>query len=147
MIGVFALCLLLQNPTPDSHVWERYSVVGKQHWTAAVTQADIDEAPKWELAVSDAPPLSPGEAIRAARTLMQKLTLESATGKWHVGSDGVSLHPASHGWIYIVNFEDSPQGCEPPPGSIGCGASWGSSGGMNIIVLMSGRAIVPVLKQ
>lgn len=144
MIAVLALSLLLQNPTPESPVWARYSVLGNQHWTSAATQADIDEAPKWDSASTDTPPLSPGEAIRAARQVMEKLTLESETGKWRVGPDGVGLHPASHGWIYIVNFETVPQKCKD---SGPCAIDSITSGGMNIIVLMSGRAIVPVRTQ
>lgn len=145
MIAVLAVVsFLLQTPTPESHVWERYSVVGNQHWTSAVTQAEIDEAPKWNRAATDTPPLSPGEAIRAAGKIMEKLTLESDTGQWRIGPDGVGLHPASHGWIYIVNFEAVPKKCE----EFGpCAIDRISSGGMNIIVLMSGRAIVPVQTQ
>jgi hypothetical protein len=144
MIGIIALSLLLQNPTPNSSVWERYSVVGKQQWTSAVTQADIDEAPKWDVGASDTPPVSAGEAIRAARKVMETLTLESETGQWRIGPGGVGLHPASHGWIYIVNFEDVPRKCEDAGP---CAIDRISSGGMNIIVLMSGRALVPVQKQ
>ncbi len=141
MVVLLALSLLLQTPTPDSHVWERYSVVGNQHWTSAVTQADIDSSPQWDTAATDTPPVSPGEAIRAARKVMEKLTLESDTGQWRLGADGVGLHPASHGWIYIVNFEAVPRKCEAA-GS--CAIDSITSGGMNIIVLMRGHAIVPV---
>lgn len=149
MIAILAMSFLLQTPTPESHVWERYSVVGNQHWTSAVTQAEIDEAPKWDSAASDTPPLSPGEAIRAAKKVMEKLTLDSRTGKWHIGDEGVSLQLASHGWIYVVNFEDSPRGCTGPTdrSDQACAGDWGSSGGINIIVLMSGRALVPTQKK
>jgi hypothetical protein len=148
MIAVLALSLLLQQPTADSAVYARFSAVGDQTWTSSVTQADIDDSPKWSFVTTDAPPLTPGDAIRAAWKVMEKLTLQSATEKWHLGADGVSLRPASHGWIYIVNFDDWPTTCTSPSDSQyqACGGTIGDSGGMHIIVLLSGRAIVPVRK-
>ncbi|PYR98303.1 MAG: hypothetical protein DMG16_21210 [Acidobacteria bacterium] len=106
------------------------SYVAGQRWDFVVSHEDVGNSARW-LDTDDSPPLSPRAAIRSARVLLSQLMKDA--DQWRL--DSVSLRPIAFPevWIYVVDFQP------PPPSPLG-----GHVAKMSVVVLMNGRAIVPI---
>ena len=125
---VLVVTLAMQEPVYVGAAATYSSYVDGQRWDFVVSHEDIGSSPRW-LDTDDSPPLSPRAVIRAARVLLSQLI--KGGNQWRIES--VTLRPINYpgSWIYVVSFQ------QPRPGG-------GLLTTMNVVVLMNGRAIVPV---
>jgi hypothetical protein len=143
MLTLLVFVWLAQLPgDQDRVVFTAMAIADGMHWETQVRKSVLDAMPRWDPDVSDSPAVGPAQAMRAAKEIMSQLSLKTWPDRWRV--DTVTLRPtiAEGVWIYVVNFNESPPPCNPPPGW-GCGGSWGGSP-MQIVVLPNGRALMPV---
>ena len=127
---VLAVTFAMQNPVYAGAAATYSSYVNGQRWDFVVSHQDVENSPRWR-DVDDTPPLSPRAAIRSARSLLSRLMKDG--DQWSVGS--VNLRPIDFpsSWIWVVDFQ------QPSPRPNG-----GLLTTMSVVVLMNGRAVVPV---
>ena len=130
MLSTITLALTLAMQSNVSPPATHNSYVDGQRWEYVVTRQDTESSPRWR-EVDVSPPLPPRVAIQSARFLLWQLIKDART--WRLAS--VKLQPIYRpgDWIYLVEF------APPPPRTHG-----GLINTMTVVVLMNGRAIVPV---
>ena len=80
----------------------------------------MGEKDRWDPALQDQPPLSPGKAIRLAKEFMQKVPLGKGSSMWRMNTVRLLRSEDREGreeWLYVVDFyEASPhEGRSGPP--------------------------------
>lgn len=123
---MFALLLQMRFQSPGCTVGEG--------WRFAVRGGDVDRSPRWPDA-ADAPPLAPRAAIRAARSLLGRLSCKQPE-EWEVAA--VAFRPvAGHPnvWVYAVTLVE--------PLQVPKGSAAGSTlrRAVDIPVLLDGTAL------
>ena len=128
---IVVLTFVMQAASVNETAEGKYSsYVDGKRWDFIVSRQDIENSPRWR-EVDVSPPLPPRVAIQSARFLLWQLIKDART--WRLAS--VKLQPIYRpgDWIYLVEF------APPPPRTHG-----GLINTMTVVVLMNGRAIVPV---
>ena len=132
MLATVLLTLLLQMR------FQSPGCVAGEGWEFVVRGRDMDKSPRWPEA-NDAPPLPARAAIRAARSLLSRLSCKDAD-KWELAA--VALRPVAgeqDRWVYVVTF------VEPlvlPNGSV-VGSMLRRP--VDVPVLLDGTALTPVV--
>lgn len=104
-------------------------------WEFVVRSRDTAQGPRWT-AEADAPPLAPRAAIRAARSLLDRMSCRDAAG-WEVAS--VALRPLGGGpdaWVYVVTLVEPVPAAKEPAGST-------LRRTVEVPVLLDGTALTP----
>ena len=104
-------------------------------WEFLVRGTDVDTSPRWP-ETTDAPPLAPRAAIRAARSRLDRMSCKEPE-HWEV--EAVSLRPIAgqpNAWVYVVTFVE-PLGAPKPP----AGSSLRRT--VDVPVLLDGTALTP----
>ena len=135
-LSTIFLILALQEVGQNGVIGIESSYIGGERLDFAITQADLDAAPKW-IDILDDPPLPARQAIREARRQLGELV--DNANRWRVMD--ITLRPMLRDdiWMYVVEF-DAPFP-EPPPG-VAIAGSW-SPPHMRIPVLMNGETVQP----
>lgn len=97
MLTAILFTLLLQTR------FQSPSCIAGEGWEFVVRSRDLEKSPRWH-ETSDTPPLAPRGAIRAARSLLVRMSCKAAD-EWEVAA--VALRPIAgerDGWIYVVTF-------------------------------------------
>jgi hypothetical protein len=102
-------------------------------WDFVVSRDDIERSPRWADS-DDSPPLAPRPAMRSARLMLAGLVPNA--DQWRTGSVNLQQVLFADTWIYIVEFR---QPSKSPAGGVVTP--------MRVVVLMNGRAIIPVKSQ
>jgi hypothetical protein len=124
----FALLLQMRFQSP--------SCIAGEGWEFLVRGADVDKSPRWSQ-TSDAPPLAPRTAIRAARSMLGRKGCREA-GDWELGA--VALRPVAgepNVWMYMVTFVEP---LRTPKGAV-LGSTLRRA--VDIPVLLDGTALTP----
>lgn len=143
LILLLFACLAQSTADRTDVVYTAFAGADGMRWETQIHKSDLQGLPTWDPDVSDAPVLTPAQAIRAATEVMKQLSLKTWPEQWSV--DAVTLRLVGGAWVYVVNFDEGPPPCHPPPGW-GCGSSWGH-GPMEIVVLPNGRALKPAVSN
>jgi len=106
---------------------------GGKKYEYRVTDADLQKTPAWAPGQEN-PPLPVRRAIDAA-TKQLAMLLPNARD-WQLA--GVTLRPLENHWVYVVDFQ------EPPKPA---GGDRQVSSGFQVVVLMSGIAMVPSVSR
>jgi hypothetical protein len=99
MIGAVLFALLLQTRIQSP------SCTAGEGWQFVVRSRDVDKSPRW-IESLDAPPLPPRAAVRAARSMLGKMSCKDAE-RWELAA--VALRPfagAPNVWIYMVTLAE-----------------------------------------
>ena len=127
---MFALLLQMRFHSPSCSAGEG--------WAFVVRGPDVDKSPRWA-ETRDAPPLAPRAAIRAARSLLGRMSCKEAE-KWELAA--VALRPVAGEpdvWVYMVTFVEP---FRVPKGSM-VGSMLRSA--VDIPVLLDGTALTPAV--
>lgn len=132
MIGAVLFALLLQMR------FQSPSCAASEGWEFAAHSRNIDKAPRWPES-QDAPPLAPRAAVRAARSMLGKMSCKEAES-WEPAA--VALRPVAgepNVWVYIVTLVE--------PFRVPKGSMAGSTirRMVDIPVLLDGTALRPVV--
>jgi hypothetical protein len=121
-----SIALLLQASPTDTgrEAAGFYSYLNGERWSFVVTREALRDAPTWDPAVTDAPPLPPGQALGVAKERLPEWLADGA--QWRLSR--ILLHPADDGWVYVVEFAPPRQGLH---------SSFG------VVVLMDGTIVSP----
>jgi hypothetical protein len=149
-LPMFLLLSLGLTPQDNpSSLWTSGSSHGGKTVEFKVTRAEVEATPPW-VPPAEHPPLSPRVAIQSARGMIRKLFRDG--DEWRF--NGIRLVPTvGDHWIYFVGF-GSPVPPRPmpvmpsrplKPGEIISVAGSQPATLMDVIVLMDGRAVEPVM--
>lgn len=130
-----SLILLLASFTQAQASYLIINNVYKGHfYSSAVTSAMLENAPKWR-DLEKSPPLSPNDALAAAKTKLNK-EVHTPIDSFNFPTDfrvrSVELRNVDDGWVYIVSF--TPSSCQ------------GRACDFRIIVLLDGT-VVPLTNK
>ena len=144
MFAPLLLVLVLppQDPVgPGAFAGNFPSYVDGLRWDSVVGRQHLEASPRWR-EDEESPPLAPRAAVRAARATLQQIHFpQSGSGTWKVHRVTLTQLAVVDAWIYVVEFLPLPK--PPPAGASGVIAGPVTSL-VQIVVLMNGRAIVPV---
>jgi hypothetical protein len=127
---VFALLLQMRFQSP--------SCTAGEGWEFVVRARDVERSPRW-LETQDAPPLAPRAAIRAARSILGRMSCKGLE-EWELAT--VALRPVAgepHVWVYLVTLIEP---LRVPKGSI---AGSMLRRAVDIPVLLDGTALTPAI--
>lgn len=132
MLSGLVLAMLLQMRI------ESVGCGADERWAFVVRGRDVDMSPRWSEA-SEAPPLAPRAAIRAARSMLGRMSCPGADA-WEPAA--VALRPIAgtpNAWMYVVTLVEPLRA----PGGPAAGSSFRRA--VEIPVLLDGTALTPVV--
>ena len=127
---LFALLLQMRFQSPGC--------TASEGWEFVVRSRDVATSPRWSES-HDAPPLAPRAAVRAAGSILGKMSCKEAEG-WELAA--VALRPVAgerNVWVYMVTFVEP---FRVPKGSM---AGTMPRRTVDIPVLLDGTALTPVV--
>ena len=132
MLTAVLLTVLLQTRLQSP------SCIAGEGWEFVLRGRDVDKSPRWSEA-NDAPPLPARAAIRAARSLLERMSCNDVD-KWDLSA--VALRPVAGErdvWVYVVTFVEP---LAPLKGSA-LGSTLRRS--VDVPVLLDGTALMPAV--
>ena len=130
MLSAVMVALLLQMR------FQSPSCTAGEGWEFLVRGTDVDKSPRWS-ETSDAPPLAPRVAIRAARSVLGRMGCNEAED-WELAA--VALRPVAdepNVWVYVVTLIEP---LRTPKGAV-LGSTLRRA--VDIPVLLDGTALTP----
>jgi hypothetical protein len=101
MWSVLVLSLFVQQVGENGIMSVDSSYVAGERIDFALTQADLEAAPRW-IEILDDPPLAPRQAIRAAERRLGELVDHAS--RWRLSSVTLRRVLSDDIWIYVVEF-------------------------------------------
>jgi hypothetical protein len=136
MITAILLVLALQEVGRDGVMSIESSYIGGERLDFAITQGDLEAAPKWVEALDD-PPLAPRQAVRTARRQLAEFVPNA--DRWRVMAVTLRQVMREDVSIYVVEFNEPLP--DPPPGVSVAGSFMAKT--IRIPVLMNGATVAP----
>jgi hypothetical protein len=129
MLSAFMMALLVQT-----HFQSPSCTVG-EGWQFVIRPGEADRSPRWQQS-NDVPPLTPGAAVRAGRSLLHRMSCQNAE-TWELAE--VALRPVvgeRDVWVYVVKFQEPLRVAKGSIGSVFPRV-------VEIPILLDGTALMP----